>query len=229
MLWKRAKPGEPAWDSPWGTGRPGWHIECSAMAVALLGAHFDIHGGGMDLKFPHHENEIAQTCAACGTPFANVWMHNGFVNVDDEKMSKSLGNFFTRARGAAAPAARRCCAPSCWQPLPRRRSTTREDNLRQADAALQRLYLALRDVEPAPAVRCPARRRAQFAEAMDDDFNTPEALAVLQRWRASSTSPSPRATRAPPRALAAELRAAGRPSSGCSGIRRRTGWRHVRS
>ena len=94
-LWKRAKPGEPAWDSPWGAGRPGWHIECSAMAVALLGDYFDIHGGGMDLKFPHHENEIAQSCAACGTPFVHVWMHNGFVRVNDEKMSKSLGNFFT--------------------------------------------------------------------------------------------------------------------------------------
>ena len=95
VLWKRAKPGEPAWDSPWGSGRPGWHIECSAMAVAILGPTFDIHGGGMDLKFPHHENEIAQSCAACDAPFAKVWMHNGFVRVDDEKMSKSLGNFFT--------------------------------------------------------------------------------------------------------------------------------------
>ena len=95
VLWKAAKPGEPAWDSPWGPGRPGWHIECSAMSVDILGTHFDIHGGGMDLKFPHHENEIAQTCAACDSQFVNVWMHNGFVRVDDEKMSKSLGNFFT--------------------------------------------------------------------------------------------------------------------------------------
>ena len=95
VLWKAAKPGEPSWDSPWGPGRPGWHIECSAMSVELLGDHFDIHGGGMDLKFPHHENEIAQTCAACGSKFVNTWMHNGFVRVDDEKMSKSLGNFFT--------------------------------------------------------------------------------------------------------------------------------------
>ena len=95
VLWKMAKPGEPAWPSPWGDGRPGWHIECSAMSVALLGEHFDIHGGGMDLKFPHHENEIAQSCAATGAHFAHLWMHNGFVNVDDEKMSKSLGNFFT--------------------------------------------------------------------------------------------------------------------------------------
>src|SRR5512143_2511276 len=93
-LWKAAKPGEPSWESPWGRGRPGWHIECSAMTLAHLGAPIDIHGGGKDLKFPHHENEIAQTCAACDSPFVNVWMHNGFVRVDDEKMSKSLGNFF---------------------------------------------------------------------------------------------------------------------------------------
>ncbi len=95
VLWKHSKPGEPSWESPWGSGRPGWHIECSAMSTALLGTHFDLHGGGMDLKFPHHENEIAQSCAATGDCFANLWMHNGFVNVDDEKMSKSLGNFFT--------------------------------------------------------------------------------------------------------------------------------------
>ena len=95
VLWKAAKPGEPAWESPWGRGRPGWHIECSAMATECLGNHFDIHGGGIDLKFPHHENEIAQSEAATGEPFANVWLHNGFVNVDNEKMSKSLGNFFT--------------------------------------------------------------------------------------------------------------------------------------
>ena len=95
VVWKHAKPGEPAWPSPWGPGRPGWHIECSAMSTSLLGDYFDLHGGGMDLKFPHHENEIAQSCAACGAPFVHVWMHNGFVNIDDEKMSKSLGNFFT--------------------------------------------------------------------------------------------------------------------------------------
>ena len=95
VLWKHAKPGEPSWPSPWGAGRPGWHIECSAMSTSLLGDYFDLHGGGRILKFPHHENEIAQSCAACGTPFVHVWMHNGFVSVDDEKMSKSLGNFFT--------------------------------------------------------------------------------------------------------------------------------------
>src|SRR5450432_982290 len=95
VLWKHSKPGEPSWESPWGPGRPGWHIECSAMSTALLGSYFDLHGGGMDLKFPHHENEIAQSCAACDAPFVHVWMHNGFVRVNEEKMSKSLGNFFT--------------------------------------------------------------------------------------------------------------------------------------
>ncbi len=98
VLWKHAKPGEPSWASPWGDGRPGWHIECSAMSTSLLGPYFDLHGGGEDLKFPHHENEIAQSCAACGTPFVHVWMHNGFVRVNDEKMSKSLGNFLRCAR-----------------------------------------------------------------------------------------------------------------------------------
>src|SRR5690606_13338567 len=95
VLWKRSKPGEPAWPSPWGEGRPGWHIECSAMSRALLGEHFDIHGGGEDLQFPHHENEIAQSEGASGKPFVNYWMHNGFVRIDEQKMSKSLGNFFT--------------------------------------------------------------------------------------------------------------------------------------
>ena len=95
VLWKAAKPEEPSWDAPWGAGRPGWHIECSAMSTTCLGNHFDIHGGGLDLQFPHHENEIAQSEAATGEPFVNVWMHNGFVRVDEEKMSKSLGNFFT--------------------------------------------------------------------------------------------------------------------------------------
>ncbi|TLY65007.1 MAG: cysteine--tRNA ligase, partial [Gammaproteobacteria bacterium] len=95
VLWQPSAPDEPSWESPWGPGRPGWHIECSAMSTALLGTHFDVHGGGMDLKFPHHENEIAQSCAATGDAFVNLWMHNGFVNVDEEKMSKSLGNFFT--------------------------------------------------------------------------------------------------------------------------------------
>ena len=152
VLWKHAKPGEPAWDSPWGMGRPGWHIECSAMAVALLGPDFDIHGGGMDLKFPHHENEIAQSCAACDAPFAKLWMHNGFVRVDDEKMSKSLGNFFTvrDVLPRLRPEVLRAFLLASHYRAP---VNYTEDNLRQADAALQRLYLALRDVEPAAGVR----------------------------------------------------------------------------
>ena len=161
VLWKRAKPGEPAWDSPWGSGRPGWHIECSAMAVAILGPQFDIHGGGMDLKFPHHENEIAQSCAACDAPFAKVWMHNGFVRVDDEKMSKSLGNFFTvrEVLPRLRPEVLRAFLLSSHYRAP---VNYTDDNLLQADAALQRLYLALRDVEPAKsqfAGRCDARVR----------------------------------------------------------------------
>ncbi len=149
VLWKRAKHGEPAWDSPWGMGRPGWHIECSAMAVALLGPAFDIHGGGMDLKFPHHENEIAQSCAACDAPFAKLWMHNGFVRVDDEKMSKSLGNFFTvrDVLPRLRPEVLRAFLLSSHYRAP---VNYTDENLLQADAALQRLYLALRDVEPAP-------------------------------------------------------------------------------
>jgi cysteinyl-tRNA synthetase len=178
VLWKRAKPGEPAWDSPWGAGRPGWHIECSAMAVALLGDHFDIHGGGMDLKFPHHENEIAQTCAACGSKFVDTWMHNGFVNVNAEKMSKSLGNFFTvrDVLPHLRPEVMRAFVLSSHYRGPINYS---DDNLRQADSALERLYVALRDVVPAsPIVHGVATEK--FKAAMDDDFNTPEALAALQ-------------------------------------------------
>jgi len=178
VLWKRAKPGEPAWDSPWGLGRPGWHIECSAMSVALLGDHFDIHGGGMDLKFPHHENEIAQTCAACGSKFVDTWMHNGFVNVNAEKMSKSLGNFFTvrEVLPHLRPEVMRAFVLSSHYRGPINYS---DDNLRQADASLERLYVALRDVVPtSPVVHGAATEK--FKAAMDDDFNTPEALAALQ-------------------------------------------------
>ena len=178
VLWKAAKPGEPTWDSPWGPGRPGWHIECSAMSTALLGQHFDIHGGGLDLKFPHHENEIAQSCGASGAPFVNLWMHNGFVRVDEEKMSKSLGNFFTvrEVLPQLRPEVLRAFVLASHYRGP---INYTEDNLRQADAALSRLYLALRDVEPAapaPATEWSTRFRA----AMDDDFNTAGALAVLQ-------------------------------------------------
>jgi cysteinyl-tRNA synthetase len=178
VLWKQAKPGEPAWESPWGPGRPGWHIECSAMSTALLGTHFDLHGGGMDLKFPHHENEIAQSCAATGDCFVNLWMHNGFVNVDQEKMSKSLGNFFTVREvlpGLRHPEVLRYFVLSSHYRGPINYSL---DQLDQADAALSRIYTALRDLPEVSAE--PGEYSARFQESMDDDFNTAEALAVLQ-------------------------------------------------
>ena len=177
-LWKAAKPGEPQWDSPWGAGRPGWHIECSAMSTSLLGPHFDIHGGGIDLKFPHHENEIAQSCAASDAPFVNLWMHNGHVRVDDEKMSKSLGNFFTvrDVLPKLRPEVMRAFVLASHYRGP---VNYTEENLQQADAALSRLYIALRDVaaaDPAPTTQWSEK----FREAMDDDFNTPEGVSVLQ-------------------------------------------------
>ena len=177
VLWKAAKPGEPSWDSPWGPGRPGWHIECSAMSTACLGDHFDIHGGGMDLQFPHHENEIAQSEAATGSTFVNVWMHNGFVRIDDEKMSKSLGNFFTlRSVLERYPAETvRCFMLSSHYRSPLNYA---EDHLRQADASVRRLYTALRGVD-AGAGAPDGEWLARFRAAMDDDFNTPEAVAVL--------------------------------------------------
>jgi cysteinyl-tRNA synthetase len=178
VLWKHAKPGEPAWESPWGPGRPGWHIECSAMSTALLGNHFDIHGGGLDLKFPHHENEIAQTCGACDSPFVNQWMHNGFVNVNEEKMSKSLGNFFT-VREVLPKLRLEVMRAFVLASHYRGPINYALDNLQQADRALERLYLALRGVEPAASF-VPTAATTQFGAAMDDDFNTPEALAALQ-------------------------------------------------
>ena len=178
VLWKRAKPGEPWWDSPWGAGRPGRHIECSAMSTALLGTHFDIHGGGMDLKFPHHENEIAQSRAATGDEFVNLWIHNGFVNVDDEKMSKSLGNFFTLRevlKTLRHPEVLRYFFLASHYRGPINYSL---EQLEQADAALTRIYTALRGLPAGKAVVSAAA--ARFHESMDDDFNTPEALAALQ-------------------------------------------------
>jgi cysteinyl-tRNA synthetase len=179
VLWKTAKPGEPAWPSPWGAGRPGWHIECSAMSVALLGSHFDLHGGGMDLKFPHHENEIAQSCAASGAAFVDVWMHNGFVNVDAEKMSKSLGNFFTvrEVLPRLRPEVLRAFVLASHYRGP---VNYTEDSLRQAEASLERLYLALRGVPRVPAADGVGAATARFRAVMDDDFNTAEAFAVLQ-------------------------------------------------
>jgi cysteinyl-tRNA synthetase len=178
VLWKHAKPGEPSWPSPWGAGRPGWHIECSAMSTSLLGSHFDLHGGGEDLKFPHHENEIAQTCAACDTPFVNVWMHNGFVRVNEEKMSKSLGNFFTVRdvlKTLRDPEVLRFFLLGSHYSGPINYSSAQ---LTQSDETLLGLYRALRDTVPAPTAEPAAL--ARFREAMDDDFNTPEALAVMQ-------------------------------------------------
>ncbi len=177
VLWKAAKPGEPSWPSPWGAGRPGWHIECSAMSTRCLGEHFDIHGGGMDLKFPHHENEIAQSEAASGQRYVNLWMHNGFVQVDDEKMSKSLGNFFTvrEVLQRYPPEVVRLFILTSHYRGPLNYS---EENLEHAKASLTRLYTALRGL-PAPDAQVDVGWRDRFELAMDDDFNTPEALAVL--------------------------------------------------
>jgi cysteinyl-tRNA synthetase len=178
VLWKAAKPGEPSWPSEWGPGRPGWHIECSAMSTECLGAHFDIHGGGMDLQFPHHENEIAQSEAATGEHFVNYWIHNGFVQVDEEKMSKSLGNFFTvrEILRRYQPEEVRYFILSSHYRSPLNYS---DDNLNKARGALQRLYTALRDTAPADNAAPDSAYEQRFQAAMDDDFNTPEALAVL--------------------------------------------------
>lgn len=178
VLWKAAKPGEPAWDSPWGAGRPGWHIECSAMSTDCLGDHFDIHGGGMDLQFPHHENEIAQSECATGKTFVNYWMHNGFVRIDDEKMSKSLGNFFTIRdvlKAYKGEEIRFFMLGSHYR-SPLNYSTQQLDNAR---AGLTRLYTALRSVPIESSGAGDAEWVARFEAVMDDDFNTPEALAVL--------------------------------------------------
>src|SRR3569833_439516 len=179
VLWKHAKPGEPAWESPWGPGRPGWHIECSAMSAALLGTHFDIHGGGMDLKFPHHENEIAQSCAATGDRFVNLWIHNGFVNVDDEKMSKSLGYFFTVRE--VLPKMRHPVVLRFFFLMSHYRGPINYsfDQLEQADAALRGIYTALRDVPVVPLVS--SEYTARFHEVMDDDFITPKTNAKQQQ------------------------------------------------
>jgi cysteinyl-tRNA synthetase len=181
VLWKPAKPGEPAWDSPWGLGRPGWHIECSAMSKSLLGLPFDIHGGGMDLKFPHHENEIAQSEAADCCGFANYWMHSGLLNVNGEKMSKSLGNFLTirdALKDYTAEQIRFFMVSSHYgSPV-----NFCETQMEKAHASLARLYTALRDLhdsdEDMDSILAKPYRDA-FCEAMDDDFNTPMAIAVL--------------------------------------------------
>ncbi len=183
VLWKSAKPEEPQdakWDSPFGAGRPGWHIECSAMGCALLGESFDIHGGGADLAFPHHENEIAQSEGANGQPFARTWMHNGFINVDDEKMSKSLGNFFTirDVLKVYEPEVVRFFVVRSHYRSPLNYSNVHLDDAR---SALRRLYTALGSVlvQPLAAIDWADPYAARFKAAMDEDFGTPEAVAVL--------------------------------------------------
>ncbi|AIN19242.1 cysteine--tRNA ligase [Yersinia rochesterensis] len=178
VLWKMSKPGEPSWESPWGPGRPGWHIECSAMNGKQLGAHFDIHGGGSDLMFPHHENEIAQSTCAHDGPYVNYWMHSGMVMIDKEKMSKSLNNFFT-IRDVLAYYDAETVRYFLMSGHYRSQLNYSEENLKQARASLERLYTALRgtDVNAAPAGG--AEFEARFRAAMDDDFNTPEAYSVL--------------------------------------------------
>ncbi len=177
VLWKMAKPEEPSWNSPWGQGRPGWHIECSAMSTCCLGNHFDIHGGGMDLQFPHHENEIAQSEGATGEKFVNLWMHNGFVRVDEEKMSKSLGNFFTirEVLKQYRPEIIRFFVLSSHYRSPLNYS---DEQLDDANAALTRLYTALRCVEKITG-SIVEEYKQRFQQAMDDDFNTPVAFSVL--------------------------------------------------
>jgi cysteinyl-tRNA synthetase len=179
VLWKRSKPDEPKWPSRWGDGRPGWHIECSAMSCTLLGEQFDLHGGGQDLQFPHHENEIAQSEGATGRPFVRYWMHNGFVRVDEEKMSKSLGNFFTVREVLAkydAEVVRFFIVRAHYRsPL-----NYSDAHLEDAKASLTRLYTALKDVPGGShEVNWDDSYARRFREAMDDDFGTPEAVAVL--------------------------------------------------
>lgn len=177
VLWKRAKPDEPSWDSPWGAGRPGWHIECSAMSTDCLGDHFDIHGGGYDLQFPHHENEIAQSEAATGKTFVDVWMHVGYLQINREKMSKSLGNFFTVRdvlKHYPAEVIRYFLLSSHY----RSQLNYSTENLESARGALERFYLSLRDL-PVTEALSKTDYEEKFHAAMLDDFNTPEALAVL--------------------------------------------------
>ncbi|WP_233968525.1 cysteine--tRNA ligase [Pectobacterium polaris] len=178
VLWKMSKPGEPHWSSPWGEGRPGWHIECSAMNCKQLGTHFDIHGGGSDLMFPHHENEIAQSSCAHDGSYVNYWMHSGMVMVDREKMSKSLNNFFT-VRDVLAYYDPETVRYFLMSGHYRSQLNYSEDNLKQARSALERLYIALRGMDLSVAAHGGDEFEARFREAMDDDFNTPEAYSVL--------------------------------------------------
>ena len=217
VLWKAAKPGEPSWPSPWGPGRPGWHIECSAMSMANLGEEFDIHGGGADLMFPHHECEIAQSEASTGRRFARVWMHNAFVRIDGDKMSKSLGNFFTirdiLARHSGETVRYYLLTSHYRSPL-----NHSPERLEEAEQSLRRLYGALRGLPDAPDVADgPDGKRGgdagtvledRFHKAMDDDFNTPEALAALHELATEVNRRRSRDARAAA-AAAAVLRCAG--------------------
>jgi cysteinyl-tRNA synthetase len=178
VLWKMSKPGEPSWESPWGLGRPGWHIECSAMNSKQLGTHFDIHGGGSDLMFPHHENEIAQSTCAHDGPYVNYWMHSGMVMIDKEKMSKSLNNFFT-IRDVLAYYDAETVRYFLMSGHYRSQLNYSEENLKQARASLERLYTALRGTDTNAVPAGGAEFEARFRAAMDDDFNTPEAYSVL--------------------------------------------------
>ncbi|MFZ7202246.1 cysteine--tRNA ligase [Avibacterium avium] len=178
VLWKMSKPNEPSWDSPWGKGRPGWHIECSAMNSKQLGDHFDIHGGGSDLMFPHHENEIAQSCCAHDGEYVNYWIHSGMIMVDKEKMSKSLGNFFT-IRDVLNHYNGEVVRYFLLTAHYRSQLNYSEENLNLAQGALERLYTALRDTDATVAPQGGEEFVAQFKEAMDDDFNTPNAISVL--------------------------------------------------
>jgi cysteinyl-tRNA synthetase len=178
VLWKMAKPNEPSWESPWGEGRPGWHIECSAMNLKHLGEHFDIHGGGSDLQFPHHENEIAQSCCAHDKPYVNYWMHGGMVQINKEKMSKSLNNFFTLRSvldAYDAESVRFFLTSSHY----RSQLNYSQDNLTQARASLERIYTALRDLTPIKVELKGNTYVQRFEKAMNDDFNCPEAMPVL--------------------------------------------------
>ena len=227
-LWKGAKPGEPAWPSPWGPGRPGWHIECSAMSEKYLGESFDIHAGGKDLVFPHHENEIAQSEGASGKPFAKIWMHNGFVTLDQEKMSKSLGNFFTIRDVTAKfePEALRLFLLSTHYRSPINFS---DQALAEAERRLDYFYETLAKADallagaaPAPEPATAEAVLAAFDEAMDDDFNTPEALATLSapftKLNELAEKPGKGAQRPQSQALAAALARAVREVGAVLGI-----------
>lgn len=178
VLWKMSKHGEPSWESPWGLGRPGWHIECSAMNSKTLGNHFDIHGGGSDLMFPHHENEIAQSTCAHDGPYVNYWMHSGMVMVDREKMSKSLNNFFT-IRDVLEYYDAETVRYFLLSGHYRSQLNYTEENLKQARTALERMYTALRGTDKSAVPAGGEEFKARFIEAMNDDFNTPEAYSVL--------------------------------------------------